>query len=376
MDPPIEAVVFNKLCETFESARGRVPRDFMERSHFDRAFASIDMSSSPGLPYSRLATTNRLLFCDKRGVLRPEQVDWAWNLVVDRLNDRTFDPIKLFVKAEPMKKEKVAQGRYRLISSISVIDQLIDQMLFGWQNELMMDQWISLPPKVGWSPMVGGYKIFHPNMRMAIDKKAWDWTVKGWMVEQELKLRCWLAHGDPTFADLAEWRYKCLFKDALLVLSSGVVLRQNVTGIMKSGTVNTIMTNSILQILLHYRVCAELGIDPGWLWSMGDDTLQTILGDLDLYLALLREYCLAKDPVMAVEFAGFKFSAENVEPLYPAKHAYNLLYFDPRYRDDVRISYSLLYAKSADSDWVYNALSELGEIPSREFLRAVWNGDD
>lgn len=372
----VEALVGNRLRETFAEARRKVPSDFMSRTHFERAFASVDMSSSPGLPYLLTATSNRNLFCDSKGVVLEVKKEWAWDLVCQRLADRSSDPIRLFVKSEPIKKTKCEQGRYRLISSISVIDQLVDQMIFGWQNETLMSLYHKTPPKVGWSPLVGGYKLVHEKMNVAIDKKAWDWTVKPWMIEAELSLRFWLADNSPAFIELAKWRYDCLYKNALLVLSSGVVLKQNVVGIMKSGSVNTIMTNSIMQVLLHYRVCCELYMTPGVLWSMGDDTLQTEPEDLNLYYNHLLKYCLAKEPVREVEFAGFRFSTDGVEPMYPAKHAYNLLHFDVRFRDDMRLSYSLLYARSPTGGWVRKAVSELGQLPEPSFLRLIWSGDD
>lgn len=376
MDYVTEHVVANKMCQTFAPARLGVPSDFMTRAHFDRVFENLDMTSSPGLPYIRVATTNKLLFCDKNGVVIPEKKEWLWAQVESRLKDESFDPIRFFVKAEPIKQEKLEQGRFRLIASISVVDQVIDQMIFGWQNEAIKDVWDQVPPKVGWSQMLGGWKIVPSCMRIAIDKKAWDWTVKEWMLEAEFKLRLWLCHENPLFQKLATWRYRCLYEHPLLVTSSGVVLRQEFIGIMKSGSVNTIMSNSIMQVILHYRVCVELGQEPGFLWSMGDDTLQSEPDDLDQYMNRLREYCLAKDPVRAVEFAGFEFGPGFTNPMYPAKHAFNLLYFDPRFAQDMVNSYSLLYTRSTDSGWVFRTLSELGEAPTSEFLRMVWNGDE
>lgn len=376
MSDYIETLVFEKMRNTLGTARYSTPSDFMSREHFDRVLSNIDMSSSPGLPWSRIATTNRGLFYDNDGHLLPAKVEWMWNLVSNRLQVRDADPIKMFVKAEPVKQAKLDEGRYRLISAISIVDQIIDQMIFGWQNEVLMEQWLSLPMKVGWSPLVGGWKLMSPSMRIAIDKKAWDWTVKSWMLETELKLRVWLAKGNDLFKDLATWRYRMLFENPLLVLSSGIVLAQRCIGIMKSGSVNTIMSNSIMQLILHYRVSAELMMDPGVLWSMGDDTLQTPVEDLQSYMQRLRKYCLAKDPVNGVEFAGFKFTNVSVEPMYQAKHAFNLLHFDSRFKSDILISYSILYHRSHLASWVHEALRQLGEPPSPRFLDVVWDGEE
>lgn len=296
--------------------------------------------------------------------------------MTDRLEKMDSDPIRLFVKPEPIKKQKVDVGRYRLISSVSVIDQIIDQMIFGWQNEKFIDGWIHFPTRVGWSPLVGGWKLVPRNLVVAIDKTAWDWTVKPWLIECELNFRIAMAGGSPEFVRLARWRYSCLYKDAVFVTSGGVAMKQKFVGVMKSGCVNTIVSNSIMQLILHYRVSFELDEEPGRLWVMGDDTLQEMPVDLNRYFHQLKRYCLAKDPVLRSEFAGFDFQGGVVNPCYLAKHAYNLLHFDPKLRDEMLTSYSLLYSRSSRKAWMDKILMCLGPLPSDAFRYAVWNGDD
>lgn len=376
MDRTAFGIVLQALEDKFKFARAQPPPDFCERSHFDRAICSLDMSSSPGLPFCKMFTTNSLLFM-KDGELLKDRVDMVWDLVRARIEECSpADPIRLFVKAEPIKKEKIEQGRYRLISSVSVVDQLVDQMVFGWQNQLFIDNWILSPTRVGWAPLVGGWKLLTPFMRMAIDKRAWDWTVKAWMIECELILRHRLADQHPGYVRLSSYRYQQLYKDAVLVTSGGVALKQRFVGVMKSGCVNTIVSNSILQCLLHYRVCYELNLDPGVLWSMGDDTLQTVVEEVGEYFQLLCKYCLAKKPEFRTEFAGFRFEDGRVEPMYLAKHAYNLLHFDPKLKEEMITAYSLLYARSVHRKFMEGVLSQLGELPSEDFLIAVWNGSD
>lgn len=331
-------------------AQTSLPDDFMTFSHFQRAVLRLNWNSSPGYPLMHKYPNNRDLFKVKDGVPDLDRVVQVWNLVQNRLEDRTFDHIRVFVKQEAHKKKKLELKRWRLISSVSVVDQLIDQMLFGDMNDSMIDNWFTTPLKVGWSPILGGWRLLPRGQALAIDKSSWDWTVKPWLVDLVLNLRSSLIVDGPdkvVWMRLARWRYACLFMNPTFVTSGGCVLRQKNPGIMKSGCVNTITDNSLMQLLLHVRVCLELKQPIGWIWALGDDTLQSIPPDVKSYLTLLNSYCIVKEAKQSVEFAGFKYG-DYIEPMYKGKHAFNMLHMDPRYVDDFKRSYQLLYHRSKD----------------------------
>lgn len=327
-----------------------LPDDFMQFSHFQRAVKKLNWNASPGYPLMHRFPNNSSLFKVKDGIPDPERVEMVWNIVQARLSDKTYDHIRLFVKQEAHKLKKLEQKRWRLISSVSVVDQLIDQMLFSDMNDNMIENWFSTPLKVGWSPIQGGWRLLPAGQALAIDKSSWDWTVKSWIVQMVLELRSSLISEGPNkkqWLELATWRYKCLFTNPTFVTSGGCVMRQKNPGVMKSGCVNTITDNSLMQLLLHLRVCLETDQPIGWIWALGDDTLQAIPKDLDGYLQALNGYCIVKQADKSVEFAGFKYG-KTIEPMYKGKHAYNMLHMDPRYHEDFRRAYQLLYHKSID----------------------------
>lgn len=367
-------IVLAFVEEAFRFVRAPPPSDFMTFDHFLRVVEQVDMSASPGLPYMYEHPVNRDWFMTD-GALDDAKVQDMWRRVSDRLTSRDFDPIRLFIKPEPIKLAKAMEGRFRVIASVSVVDQLIDQMIFGWQNQLFIDYWSKLPSKVGWAPFVGGWKMVPQRGVLAVDKSSWDWTVQAWMVEDELEIRKRLAEQHSFFVELATWRYKCLYSEALFVTSGGLVLKQRMIGVMKSGCVNTISTNSLLQYLLHVRVSYELDEQPGWLWSMGDDTLQQEPFDVETYLSLLSRYCVVKQALPRPEFAGFRFDLGRIEPMYVEKHAFNLLHMDPENAEQMVDSYALLYNRSQYREKIRSILENTGfRLPDRDLLLVIWDG--
>lgn len=370
--------ILTSLEDAFGPAQWEICDDFLQYTHFERVVQELDWTSSPGYPYLLNAPNNGSFFQVQDGVPSEEAKFRVWSLVSRRLLDGSCDPIRLFIKAEPHKTAKIEAGRYRLISAVSVVDQIIDTMLFGEMNKNMVKHCLDIPSKFGWSPYVGGWKVV-PQRGLAIDKSSWDWTMQGWLFQIVLELRSRLCltggHVKAKWEELATWRYKCLFGYPELILSNGLVLQQSHPGVMKSGCVNTIADNSIAQVVLHLRVCLEMNIPAGWIWSMGDDTLQEPLVDEGGYLAHLARYCIVKESTHRIEFAGHQFRYDSIEPSYFSKHCYNLLHADPLVVPDLAVSYALLYHKSKKRDFIHAVLRSLGVIPaSPRMISQIYDG--
>lgn len=355
-------IILDAVEELMGDASWEIPDDFMEKTHFERCVKKLDWTSSPGYPYMRGHTTNSGLFEVECGIPSVRAVDKMWDLVQCQIRDRASDPIRLFIKAEPHKLKKLETGKYRLISSVSVVDQLIDHMLFGDMNEQMISNWNKIPPKVGWSQVSGGWRFMPKEKWMALDKSSWDWTVNAWLCEMTLSLRARLCKNvNEQWLDLAKWRYKQLFLEPTFITSGGLVLRQLKPGIMKSGCVNTITDNSIMQLLIHVRASYELGIDVEPLFCMGDDTLQRRGERWAEYCELVGQYAIVKQVVESNDFAGFRFLGRRVEPLYRGKHSFNLLHLDESILSSISDSYQLLYHRSAYKSVINDIFFLLGE---------------
>ncbi|APG75722.1 hypothetical protein 2 [Hubei sobemo-like virus 20] len=347
-----------------------------------RALQRLDLNSSPGYPYLRQATNNRQLFTDVDGNWLPDRVEWCWDLVSRRLgNLSSADPIRLFVKPEPHSLKKMHDKRYRLISSVSVVDQIIDHMIFGDLNDLLIKNWHVIPSKPGWSFLHGGWKMMPPKGKwVAIDKSSWDWTVQLWLLEMVLEARLRLCRTTGELRNrwfkYAYYRFEQLYLKCVFITSGGHLLRQLRPGALKSGCVNTIADNSLMQYLLHLRVVFQLGYSPGIIMSMGDDTLQQEPEDLQRYIQELQTFCIVKQYERLVEFAGFRFDGMQVEPSYRAKHSFNLLHVDDAVLPDVAVAYSLMYHRSKYRVWIRSLFEEMGlDLPSLEYFDAIFDGE-
>lgn len=365
-----------RLSVAMRSAVDEMPDDFLTYAHFVRCVGKLDWNSTPGYPYALQFASNAQLFHVVDGVPDDQAMEMVFQMVKEQIAARRSDPIRIFVKQEPHKSKKLSDFRPRLISSVSVVDQLIDHMLFDEYNSSMVEHYVDVPAKVGWAPVCGGWKYVPQGKVMAIDKTAWDWTVQPWIVdiilEHRLRKR---KNATEEWRDLVRWRYKALYVDPTFIFSNGLLLKQCFVGWLKSGCVNTIADNSMMQYVIHCRVSQDIGIpiDP-YVWAMGDDTLQYMVPKFREYLDKMEKYCIVKECQRRSEFAGMDFRGMIVDPMYTAKHAYKLLHIDDKVKEDVVRAYALLYHRSAKKHLIYPALRELGDLPSEEELDHIYDG--
>ena len=59
-------------------------------------------------------------------------------------------------------KDKLQKERWRIISSVSLVDEIVDRMLYGTQNRAEINHWSSTPsmPGVGFSDDNSAEKFF------------------------------------------------------------------------------------------------------------------------------------------------------------------------------------------------------------------------
>lgn len=368
------------LCQSYkayQAAKWRLPEDFLQKTHYERVVCELDWNSSPGYPYMLRAPSNKDLFGVQDGKPDIVKVNYIWQIVEERIKQLSPpDHVRLFIKPEPHKIRKLENERYRLISSVSVVDQIIDHMLFGEMNKQLIANWSRVPNKAGWSPVGGGWRHMPREKWLAIDKSGWDWSVHIWYFEMSLALREMLCENvTDQWKALAKYRYESLFLHPTYITTGGLVMRQKNPGVMKSGCVNTIADNSIMQWMLHCRVCNQMGIEVGELWSMGDDTLQEPPERLDEYLEIMGRYSHVKQYVLGNEFAGFKFEGARVEPMYKGKHAYTLLHVCEDVLPQLADSYTLNYHRSDRRNFIESLFQQMGlDIPLRIERDIIYDG--
>jgi hypothetical protein len=202
------------------------------------------------------------------------------------------DPVRLFVKQEPHPSRKIREGRFRLISSVSLIDQLVERMLFGYQNRLEISRWKSCPSKPGMglsqahqAEAVWEYAAYRATKSPAAeaDISGFDWSVQHWELMEDCEMRIVLGDFGPLAAKAARNRFTCL-ANSVFQLSDGTLIAQGLPGLMKSGSYCTSSSNSRIRCLMAKLIGSE------WCMAMGDDSVEGFVPEAqEKYRALGHE---------------------------------------------------------------------------------------
>lgn len=248
----------------------------------------VNRASSPGTPWVVLCKDKGQVVDDHSSLLAsevlsrlrkladvdlfdiPEAEDPVW-----LVKEGYCDPVRLFVKNEPHSLEKIQEGRLRLISSVSITDEVIERLLFEVQNNAEIDNWVECPSKPGIGLAKDEqaallYEALRDLLVMAAesDVSGWDWNVKDWMLALDARVRVALAEGaGKLYARLVCNRMWCLAR-SVFSLSDGRLIAQRTPGIMKSGSYVTSSTNS------RMRVALALLTGALWAIAMGDDCVE------------------------------------------------------------------------------------------------------
>lgn len=204
------------------------------------------------------------------------------------------DPIYVFIKDEPHKLEKINAQRLRIISSVSLVDSVIERVLYSRQNKLEIKLCNYIPFKPGMGLHDEGQKElfawFQARQKeydiCSSDIKAWDWSVPEWLLKLEVEYR--LATGNATggWARLVR-NYSHGLHRKVFQLPSGEMFEQTAPGVVASGTYCTSSGNSHMRHGLSTVAQLGCGCDcearaEGG--QMGDDALERYLE------GLLEEY--------------------------------------------------------------------------------------
>jgi len=119
----------------YQPVRWRLPDDFDSQEAMLRAVRRLDMTSSPGIPYMREASTNGAWLGWNGVSCSQVRLDRLW-YDVQRFLDGSFEQfIRVFIKSEPHKEAKASEGRWRLIMACALPVQIVWHMLFDEMND-------------------------------------------------------------------------------------------------------------------------------------------------------------------------------------------------------------------------------------------------
>lgn len=373
----MKQAIIDEVCETLSFAKWTIPDNWLSFENFCVLIQDVDPDASPGYPYCTRVTSNGQLLGYNNGFYDEAKVRDLYEKVMFYAENGTEpDYIRLFIKPEAHSLKKQKDRRWRLISSVSIRDRMLDAMLFSSFNQRLLETWPESPIKVGWTPIRGGWKMLTNVPTHSTDCSSWDWTVPAWLFEVILEIRIKMCTNmTEEWKRLAVKRYRDLFEQPWFVASNGVTLRQLFSGVQKSGCFNTIIDNSIGQLVLHVFACITLGLNRGTIWCCGDDKKNS--PQPQEYYDFLGQYCIIKELVDAIEFCGYRFEpGGKVEPVHVLKHAFNIFHMSPKIAESMAMSYSILYHRSERKKEMKELFAELDLQGLSDFqLDALWDDD-
>ncbi|SCO64871.1 P2-RdRp [Torilis crimson leaf virus] len=324
--------------------------EFLE--NFKLAVVSLELSAGVGVPFISYGKRTHRDWIENPTLLpvlarmtfdRLQKISEAnfENMTPEELvQNGLCDPIRLFVKGEPHKQSKLDEGRYRLIMSVSLLDQLVARVLFQSQNKLEIALWRAVPSKPGFglstddqtenfvdclAKQVGetADEVIKnwPQYLIPTDCSGFDWSVSDWLLEDDMEVRNRLTHNcTPLLRRLRAGWLKCI-SNSVLCLSDGTLLAQTKPGVQKSGSYNTSSSNS------RIRVMAAFHSGASWAMAMGDDALESVDTDLSVY----KDLGFKVEVSAQLEFCSHIFKERNLAiPVNVNKMLYKLIYgYDP-----------------------------------------------
>lgn len=333
--------------------------DFDSYDAFILAVRGLDKTSSPGHPYTKQAPTTGIWLKWNGIEADYTRLQQLWIDVQMVMTGEYNSILRTFIKQEPHKIRKVQENRHRLIIASPLCVQVAWHMMFDAMNDLEIQECYNIPSQQGLVLTGGGWKQFtqqwkSKGLTAGLDISAWDWTAPRWALAMDLEFRKRMGRGHR----LEEWHtissrlYHQMFDNPTIITSGGQLFKQVVPGIMKSGCVNTISTNSHCQIFIHLAVCHHRGVSIHPVpVACGDDTLQHLAHteDLTTYRKMGLQIKFVSE---TTEFVGHEFKPEP-HPCYWLKHIFKLHYVEDEHLPTYLDAMARMYCHT-DYYWFWN----------------------
>lgn len=309
---------------------------------YDKACDAVTKTSSTGCSVQLGTTKGNALSANSNTVkavvfqrllllLTTPEEDLMALTPVELVQKGFVDPIRVFLKREPHKYGKrfdssgkeLPLKRWRIISSCSLVDELVDRVLYTLQNKTEIRRWHETPsmPGVGFSDDASAdsffYKVLFPHAGkefLLLDFSGWDWGLKQDMLFADADVRSNRCGGK----DMGTFRKRAVTVGfSVFVLDDGTYYEQCIRGIMKSGWLNTSSTNSRDRALITLLAVAKAAVareeDPlpllryFFIIAMGDDSVEEKHEETwDEFMFQLHQWGLRPDPQFTGETTDVK----------------------------------------------------------------------
>lgn len=213
------------------------------------------------------------------------------------------DPVRLFNKNEPHKKAKLVEKRVRLIMNVSLVDQVVERVLYGAASrlEIMNHRNLEQKPGLGLSDEEAVHfveqikRLSTPEGGKVVDDdcSGWDFSYQDedqWMVDEsriaqyraEKEQRWWSLSRETPLAQAIVNRGRCAML-SVMCFSDGQLVAQEAPGIQLSGRYETSSGNS------KARKMNSLIVGSRWCTTMGDDAVEQWRKEFEKVVALYAQ---------------------------------------------------------------------------------------
>nr|UQB76111.1 RNA-dependent RNA polymerase [Flumine sobemo-like virus 31] len=257
----------------------------------------------------------------------------------ERMDHGMMDPVRVFVKNEPHKLEKIKQGRVRLIMSVSLVDKMIEMLISRHLCKLEIQNWQHLPSKPGIGfTRADNEQVFNDIMDCGLDMSyadisGWDMNVKQWMIRDEAEAAIMLCVNSSE-----QWEHlmRCkaiIESESIYQFSDGILVAPRFKGIVNSGKLRTSRGNSFMRVRIADLVGSRKTI------AAGDDTVEnTVENAKEKYLrygVVLKDYVPVED---SFEFCSHYYAPGRTYAVNHEKLVMNLLHQEPKTNLELRMT--------------------------------------
>lgn len=256
----------------------------------ERLLSSVVPESTPGIPYAAFGKDNEAVLSSIKAqivgvvIARLQRLCGVSTLGGDPVAfviSGLTDVVRLFVKQEPHKWQKILDGRFRLIANVSLADQLVERVLYQASSKEEIANWETIPSKPGMGATDESLVILARNLGDLLSKgglldtdvSAWDWQRKWWLGFVTVYTQCVQCGLKGKYANACFAR-EFVSMAPVFATSDGMLWTTWVFGLMLSGRFPTSMFNS------KGRTCLAEMVGTRNI-AMGDDCQEGVLDQAD-----------------------------------------------------------------------------------------------
>lgn len=208
---------------------------------------------------------------------------------IQLVNEGYVDIVKLFIKDEPHKNEKISSGRFRLIFSRSLIDEIVERVLYTELFDHFNERWVYLAPSQGIGFTDDMSQEFVARISAILSKlkelesndiSGWDFSVLYELLDALSDIYIKLLGAGEAVANIIKNEMFCVARKVMCASDGKLYICPLADGIMSSGCFKTGNGNSILRAFLATVVSLICGAEREQIFNktMGDDCVEDRVG--------------------------------------------------------------------------------------------------